>query len=717
LREKATSWAIRILGALILLLTLTPVYRVLNQPETGRFGGGAILRGDANLETAWWGILVALILGAALSVLLPTQAVRGRLTGLGLRLTAIPTGLFAGLTGAVAATLSLLTALGLFKGLPTLVDGMVALLHGRMIAGATLSVSLPDPQAAWLIANTVLTPSGWISQYPPFPSLLLAAGFLVHAHWMVGPLLVGATVAFSVLLADHLLPQEPLVARLGGLLMALSPFLLFLGGGYLSHLPAAAFGALTLYSALRARDGDWKWAILTGLGSGAMVASRPWLGLMVGVAFPVALWIFGKPGREAMGWIARRLVGATLGGIPFAMGLGWFNQHFFGHPLRLGYSVAFGPSHDLGFHTDPWGNQYGPLQALGFTAQDLLSLGIYLLETPIPAVILVGVFLSIGPRLTGGGKVLLAWASLPVLANVFYWHHGSHLGPRMLYEAAPAWILLSVLAALSLAGSGPSTPEPVQNPTLRDRLRPGNVLLWSLLVCLFGPLFLTLNRARSYQWDQETLVRITTPRLPEGAPPLIFVHGSWSERVSARLQASGMRLDSIESALRRNDLCRVHTYVTLRAVSRGEGEPPSNAALPELDFSLLAETPAPLEPVYITEGNRILIDPREPFSPECRREAQADQGGIISLAPLIWQGDLPGLERGGAMFVRDLGWEDNQTVQAAYPDRTPYVFLIPAPGWDPELREYEEGMRSLWGDEGAETNPGDGGSAPAPLTR
>jgi len=50
---------LRFLGALILLLTLTPVHWILRQPGTGRFGESAVLRNASNVEMAWWGILLA----------------------------------------------------------------------------------------------------------------------------------------------------------------------------------------------------------------------------------------------------------------------------------------------------------------------------------------------------------------------------------------------------------------------------------------------------------------------------------------------------------------------------------------------------------------------------------------------------------------------------------------------------------------------------------
>ena len=94
-----------------------------------------------------------------------------------------------------------------------------------------------------------------------------------------------------------------------------SPFLVFLGGGYLSHLPAAAFGALVVYSALRARDEGGGWACLTGAACGGLVACRPWLGLVLGIGLPVGLWTGAAIRKRGLPWLTARFGGATLGGI------------------------------------------------------------------------------------------------------------------------------------------------------------------------------------------------------------------------------------------------------------------------------------------------------------------------------------------------------------------------------------------------------------------
>ena len=713
-----TSWFVRGMGALVLLLTMTPVHRLLDQPGTGGFGESAVMRNSSNLGMAWWGILLATGVGTALTILFPAARIRSPLSRLGRALSAPPIHRFS-LAFALAATiLAVFAGQALFQGLPTLVDGMVTRLQARTLAGGLLALDLPQPRASWLIPNTVLTSEGWVSQYPPFPALLLALGELSRAPWLVFPLLVGGTVFFTTLLAERVLPDRPAVARVSGILLAVSPFLLVLGGGYLSHVPAATFTALTLYAAHRALEGRWGWAILAGAGSGAVVTSRPLLGLVMGVAVPVALWSWAARKRKKGGWrwLLSRFSGAMLGGAPFAVGLGLYNRHFFGSATRLGYSVAFGPSHDLGFHTDPWGNIYSIYEALGFTAVDLTGLGAFLFETPIPATALVGAFLLLNPRIPRGTGYFLAWAGLPVLANGFYWHHGFHLGPRMLYETAPAWVVLSAMAVLTLtAERGPEedpdrsgspgesdedeTGEPEGEPRtrLRSAIRVRDLVLWSLVASVLGVGFLLPNRLASYRWSPETLARISTPQLPFEDPALVFVHGSWTERISSRLQASGMRLDSIETALRRNDVCALSSYTTDR-FSREESGSSVEHGETALDFELLADTPPHLKPVSLSEGNRILVDPTRPLTSLCRWEAHADRFGIISLAPLIWQGDLPGLEEGRPMFVRDLGPEQNRPVLEAYPDRRPYLLMTPAPHSEPQIRDYDEGMALIWGE-------------------
>ena len=85
------------------------------------------------------------------------------------------------------------------------------------------------------------------------------------------------------------------------------------------------------------------------------------------------------------------------------------------------------------------------------------------------------------------------------------------------------------------------------------------------------------------------------------------------------------------------------------------------------------------------------------WSAECAQQVEADRFGAVSLAPLLWQGDLPGLPVEGAMYVRDYGPEWNARVLAAHPGRSPHLFTPTEEGGRPQIVDYDEGMRVLWG--------------------
>jgi hypothetical protein len=121
------------------------------------------------------------------------------------------------------------------------------------------------------------------------------------------------------------------------------------------------------------------------------------------------------------------------------------------------------------------------------------------------------------------------------------------------------------------------------------------------------------------------------------------------------------------------------------------------SALPAIDAE---QTPAPAERARATQlagGTRIWREPGREWPEACVREAVADRFGSLALAPLLWQGDLPGLESGRPMFVRDLGPLANLAVLSVFPDRRPLVL-----GYDggsderPTLSPYDEAMALLW---------------------
>jgi hypothetical protein len=538
----------------------------------------------------------------------------------------------------------------------------------------------------WHIQHTIVTPNGWVSQYPPGHIVLLAAGFRLGAVWAVGPVLAAITVFFTALSAERLLPSNRAVARFGAVLASVSPFLIGLASAYMNHITAAAFGTLAIYLALRTRAGHSTWAVPTGAALAWTFGTRPLSALAFGAVVAFGIWITeGERGklsiRRWLTWVG----GACAGAAPFMAALGIYNAHFFGSPFRFGYSIALGPATSLGFHRDPWGNWYGPLEALAYTSTDLLALSLNLLETPVPIVPLIGVFIILARKFSAGERIIIAWALVPVLANVFYWHHGLFMGPRMLNEVAPAWALLAAVAAVGLIRSIPGNHY-LLGTRYSSRIAVGSYLLVGGTV---GITVLAPMRLLSYGGDWQASARLTIEETSE--PSLVFIHGGWSARAEMMLASGGMRLDSVETALRQNSTCRVHDFAI--TFYTGSEEEIAEAGA-KLDFVPRSNGLPPS--VEISPGSSIRVSHNERLSERCKHEIFADRHGVMDISSLIWQGDLPGLPAKGALYVRDMGPEINARLIHRFPERTPLVLYTTGHESQPQLVPYEEGMTAIW---------------------
>src|SRR5690606_27411044 len=163
-------------------------------------------------------------------------------------------------------------------------------------------------------------------------------------------------------------------------------------------------------------------------------------------------------------------------------------------------------------------------------------------------------------------------------------------------------------------------------------------------------------------------------------------------RVAMLLAGRGMRLDSVETAMRQNSICAVHHFAQVYPGQGGAG-----AGKAVLDFVPRSGYPPGFSRVEIAPRVLGLARKDEAFSPSCAREIGADRTGVVDVAPMLWQRDLPGLPASGALLVRDLGPEANAALIAQFPDRAPYVFHTPTSEADPILVPYDEGMAAIWG--------------------
>jgi len=683
---------VRVLGAALVTVAVVPLFRAMPVDRGAPVRAAVLTQASFTFQYALWGTFIVLVAAYLLARVAPDlpRAVGVRVGGW---LTRPGAASFAAVAGTLAFAAALAVSRILHDGLFTNVDEMASLIHARYLATGVLAGPLPMVPEAWLIPNTLMVEGGWVSQYPPSHLAVMAAFVAVGAPTLVGPVLLGGMAALTALSLERLLGGRLAEARVAALLSAVSPFLVLLGGGALSHLTAGAALAGALWAALRARDGSAYWALLAGASIGVAVMARPLVGLLLGTLFTLGVWgPRGVGATHPWRWGLPRAGWTVLGGLPFASLLGAYHARVFGGPTRWGYLAAYGESHGLGFHSDPWGYVYGPLEAMALTSADLTAVGVHLLETPVPLTLVIGVWLLVhGPRLPEGAGLLAAWALLPVIGNAAYWFHAD----RMYFEAAPAWIALAVLAAVTLSQEARTTTAPARarGPWQRTGPWAGWVALLSLaLAAVWG----APMRWQSHGWDEETLARIRIPDVPGAGPAVVFVHTAWNERTSATLQgAGGMRQDTVTAALRRNDTCALHLYALAREALVRDGQ--EDPALPDVDLTGALGAPSGVVARRVGPGPAIRTREGADFHEDCLREVRADRFGTVALAPLLWQGDLPGDESGRPMFVRDLGPEKNDRIRAAFPDRTPWVFTPTQPDAPPTVVPYDDAMELLWG--------------------
>src|SRR6185437_1268450 len=178
-------------------------------------------------------------------------------------------------------------------------------------------------------------PAGWVSQYPPGHIALLALGMVLRAPVIVGPILVGITVFFTALTAERLFLEERPVARVGVLMLALSPFLLGLAGAFMNHVAAAAFISVGIYCAVRRAEGEGiVWAAIAGAAVGAVFTVRP-LTAVVAALIVAMTWIIWdpRPFRDKLQRLLTNAAAAVVGVAPFLLVVAAYNKHFFGNPL------------------------------------------------------------------------------------------------------------------------------------------------------------------------------------------------------------------------------------------------------------------------------------------------------------------------------------------------------------------------------------------------
>ncbi|HTL06576.1 MAG TPA: hypothetical protein VL241_12575 [Gemmatimonadales bacterium] len=357
-------------------------------------------------------------------------------------------GLAAGVT-AIALALAWLS----YQRHPHIPDEVVYLYHARYFAAGRLAMPLPPVPEAFNVDLMSYQATRWFSPVPPGWPAVLAVGAWLGAPWLINPLLGGVNLLLAYVLLRELYPRR--TARVAVLLLAASPWALFMAMNFMSHT-ATLTGALVAAVAVGRlrRDPRLRWAALGGLGIALVGLIRPLDGFTV--ALLLGLWSLGARGVRLRLLPAAALTLATLlassSVLPYNRALTGSARTF---PIMQytdamygvgSNAMGFGANRGLGWPgVDPFPG-HGPIDVLVNANFNLFQTNVELLGWATGSLLLLALYLATG-RLRRADWQMLTVLGLVIGLHSFYWFSG---GPDF---GARYWYLI-LLPCLALSAQG-----------------------------------------------------------------------------------------------------------------------------------------------------------------------------------------------------------------------------------------------------------------------
>ena len=535
-----------------------------------------------------------------------------------------------------------------FSRVPITIDELVQLVQARMYANGRLWEPVGPVPEHFSLLNIVDVDGRYYGQFPPGWPALLMVGVWAGVPWLVGPLCGAVAVAafwFYLRVAE---PRRG-VAVGAVVLFGLSPFVLFMAGSHMNHVPALMWlvTGMAAMARVMSADGPRPWAaVVNGLALGCAATVRPVDAFAF--ALPAGAWYLMNAARDRARW--RDVLAAGVGvAIPVAAMM-WVNAATTGDPLLFGYQVLWGRSHDLGFHRAPWGFAHTPARGLELVNLYFLRLQTYLFESSVPSLAPCVVALGLTRRLDRFDRYLLVSALLVVGFYFAYWHDGFIFGPRFVFALVP----MLALWTARLPG------------LVRDRV--GDGLPYRATWYAYGAaavLALAVSipaRARDYAqaFVPMRLDHVASAREAGIDNAIIFVRESWGTQIMARLWALGVPRSEAELLYGKVDACVLEQRIG--ALERAGIR--DSAALRALAPALADSARVVKSPFSPDLTERYL--PGTAYSPLCVQRIEDDRGGFTILAPLL------AADWGRNVYARDMH-ERNITLLQQHPERPAYL--------------------------------------------
>jgi hypothetical protein len=521
-----------------------------------------------------------------------------------------------------------------------------------------------------------------MSQFPIGGPAVLALGLLLGAVWLVNPVLTALTALNVYRFTQRAYGEAQ--ARAAAVVFVASPMVLIMGATYMNHTPTAwlttlALASLPVWIATEDATRLKRSATIIGLSVGAAFTIRPLdatvAGVVLGLVMLAAAW------RDAAR--ARSLIFAlTAGALPLA-GLLLANWLTTGAPLRFGYEVLWGANHSLGLHDDPTGHPHTPWRALVLGVKYLSQLNWIVEAWPVPILVIVAIGLILMRRPRRWDQLLIGFVGAQVGVYAFYWHDGQFVGPRFLFTAIPALLILAARAPFVVA-------ERVGGTWKR-------IALLIIPVCIgvswlrSMPPFGVQGIAGEFRESRKRLKMEPPPQVRDGSVTnaLIFVQEGAATRLLRRLWGLGLSRPDAARLLEVSDACSLLEQVRLEE-QRTVADSAGRALRLDQNTRRFARSGANL----LLPDRNFRVSDTTVVTPACAREIAHDRRvrNTVAFGPMLLENrfDDAGRIGGPAVYVMDLG-ERNEVLRTRFGYRRWFRYEVPRGRADtlPALLPYE----------------------------
>ena len=397
---------------------------------------------------------------------------------------------------------SSLLAWVVFERVPHLHDEVAYTYQAKYLAAGRLYLEPPPEPKAFETEFSMQDDKKWyVATTPGWPAVL-ALGYLIGAPWLINPLLGGVAILLAHALVRRLYDVD--VADGAVLLLAGSPWLLFLSASLMPHPLTLAFSLLGLLGVVRARnEGSAIWGGVAGLAIGAMLHVRPLDAVIL--ALVAGIWWLSA-GWSRLG--LKPLAAAAVAGVAMTFLFLAYNRAITGDPsyppINKFTDTRYYPGGNrLGFGKDIGNFGWTELDPLpGHGPRDVFvntNINLYLLNFELfgwPCGSLVFVFLLFAWRQLRDDALM--WGFLAALwagMSLYWFSGGPDFGPRYWYQMILPCAVLTIrgaCAASSVRGSrsptdvarhAPSTSScasrRARSPTIRSRRATERACPWS----------------------------------------------------------------------------------------------------------------------------------------------------------------------------------------------------------------------------------------------